>query len=45
MRSGTHGFGVGITTWIGVPSPTLNALLAARSALNRAAMKIGLRSA
>ena len=27
MRSGTHGFGVGITTWIGVPSPTLHALV------------------
>ena len=45
IRSGTHGFVVGITTWTGVPSPAPRPCSAARLASNRTVMKIGLRSA
>src|SRR5438445_355454 len=45
MRSGTHGFAVGIVTWTGVPSPTRWPRAFAASASNTAARKIGLRAA
>ncbi len=45
MRSGTHGFGVGMTTWTGVPWPCCTPWSFARPTSNLTAMKIGLRSA
>ena len=45
MRSGTHGFSVGIVMWTGVPSPTFWPRAAAASPSNAAARKIWLRAA
>ncbi|TMK16812.1 MAG: hypothetical protein E6G68_09485 [Actinobacteria bacterium] len=45
MRNGTHGDGVGIVRWIGVPSPSLRRCLFAAFSLKLAAMKIELRLA
>ena len=45
MRSGTHGFPVGMVRWIGVPSPRRWPRALARLASKLAAMKIGLRAA
>ena len=43
MRSGTHGWSVGMVSMIGVPSPAVWPSSAAREASKRAAMKISLR--
>jgi len=43
--SGTHGFGVGIVRWTGVPSPSCWPRLATARGSKLAAMKTGLRSA
>ena len=43
IRSGTHGFFVGIVMWTGVPSPTCWPRACAASASNAAARKIWLR--
>ena len=45
MRIGTHGLGVGMLMWTGVPSPIAWPRSAAASASNTAARKIGLRLA
>ncbi len=45
MRSGTHGFAVGIVMCTGVPSPICWPFAFAASASKIAAMKIGLRAA
>jgi hypothetical protein len=45
IRSGTHGFAVGIVMWTGVPSPMFWPFAFAASASKTAARKIGLRAA